>query len=379
MKFTCDREGFQSALGLAALAVAGRSPRPQLTCVHIIATKANGVSSVRLEGMDGEISLRLDFARVEVETPGRALIPAAKLSQIVSAQTDPTFTMEAEGAFLHVRGTDAHFKVYGYPPADFPPIETPGEAKFSVPADLIMKAVRSTIYATAKEHTRYAINGVLLLREGKTLEAVATDGRRLAIYTRDGSHFAGKFNVLVPTKALSTLIKLLDQPDEMVHISSDGYDGTQMAMAIGDVNAPRAVLTTSLIEGAFPPYRDVLPKENDIIITFNVAKFNAAIQKAALLTNEESRGVRFAFKKGSDRVEITSRAPEQGEAEVGCGIESAKGLTSDLEIGFNPAFLRDVLRVVDGETVEFHLKAPNKPGLFVSGPQRCVVMPVALT
>src|SRR5262249_21644278 len=130
---------------------------------------------------DLEVSLRLSTPRVEVSEPGEALVPADKLGQIVRESVDPTLTIETEQDTAHVRGQDAHFRVFGYPVSEFPP--TPafdGEADFEVAASDLIQLINQTTFATARENSRYAINGVLLEREGSKLNVVATDGRRLA-------------------------------------------------------------------------------------------------------------------------------------------------------------------------------------------------------
>lgn len=384
MKVICDRGALLDAVNLVSGVVAARTPRPQLTCVWLSATKGKDGMQLTLAATDAEVSIRLSIARVDVTTPGQALIPADKLRQIVQAQeSEPTLTLEVEGEACHIRGTDAHFKVFGYPPSDFPPVaDFPTSAwpgpHFSIQAGTIDSLVARTIFATAREHTRYAINGVLLKRDGKKLEMVATDGRRLALArasltgeSKDGA----AISCIVPTKALSLLQKLFDDADERVTVA---LADNQILFSIGPEKGPaRALLSSSLVEGAFPPYEDVIPKDHDIHVAFDRDVLTSAVRRAALLTNEDSRGVRLHFHGKEKRVELSSRAPEMGEAEVNVELASYKG--GDIEIGFNPAFLVDALRVIEDPQVMMELKAGNKPGLIKSGTEfTYVVMPVSL-
>jgi len=129
------------------------------------------------------------------------------------------------------------------------------------------------------------------------------------------------------------------------------------------------------VEGAFPPFEDVIPKDQDKKVSCDTASLLSAIRRAALLTNEESRGVRMAF--ADDKLTLTSRAPEMGEAEVELALDKYEG--DPVEIGFNPGFIADALKVVDGGKVIVELKAPNKPGVLRTGPDfTYVLMPVNL-
>ena len=140
-------------------------------------------------------------------------------------------------------------------------------------------------------------------------------------------------------------------------------------------DGPAAVLSTNLVEGSFPPFEDVIPKDQDKRITFDVEVLRSAIKRAALLTNEESRGVRLSFTE--KKLTLKSRAPEMGEAEIHVEPRDYEG--DPVEIGFNPGFITDALKVIDSESVLIELKAPNKPGVLRTGNEfTYVVMPVNL-
>ena len=123
MKVICDRAALLDGINLVSGAVAARTPRVQLQCVKLEATKKGSAGELTLLATDGELSMRLKLMQVDVQQTGEALIPADKLRQIVGAEdSEPTLTLETEDDAMHIRGRDAHFKVYGYPAADFPPI-----------------------------------------------------------------------------------------------------------------------------------------------------------------------------------------------------------------------------------------------------------------
>lgn len=378
MKVICDRAALLDAVNVVSGVVASRSPRPQLTCVKIVAEKAGKVGTLTLAATDAEISIRLRLSQVDVTQPGEVLIPADKLRQIVSAEdAAPTLTLESDGDACHIKGEDAHFKVLGYPASDFPAIPGfdagAGKASFTQDAATLEGLIARTVFATARENTRYAINGVLLKKDGKRLEMVATDGRRLALTrtTVTSEKDAPPLSCIVPTKALNMLQRLLKNPDENVRVS---LTDNQIVFALGET----AVLASNLVEGTFPPYEDVIPKDHDIKITFDRDVLSSAVRRAALLTNEESRGVRMAFKKADKQVELSSRAPEMGEAEIRVDLAGYDG--GDIDIGFNPQFITDALKVIPENQVIMELKSSSKPGLIKSGTDFVyVVMPVALS
>lgn len=391
MKVICDRAALMEGINLVSGAVAGRTPRLQLTCVKLTATKASGVGELILSATDAEVALKLSLSQVDVQTPGEALIPADKLRQIVSAEdSEPTLTLEVDGDAMTIRGRDAFFKVFGYPSAEFPPIpdfQTAvngnaeiGKAKavMTHPAGSLSTLVARTLFATAKENSRYAINGVLLKRDGKRLEMVATDGRRLALARANlatSEKDAKAIACIIPVKALGMLQKLIRDHEEPVQIA---VTDNQVLFSFGTAASPgRAVLISNLVEGTFPPYEDVIPKDQDKKVTFDRDVLGSAVRRAALLTNEESRGVKLAFSPKNKQVELSSRAPEMGEANVKADLTSYEG--EAVEIGFNPMFISDALRVITDPEVIMELKAPNKPGLIKSGSDFLyVVMPVNL-
>ncbi len=388
MKVICDRAALLDAINLVSAVVASRTPRPQLTCVKFIAEKNDDGGRLTLAATDAEISLCLVTRQVDVQEPGEALIPADKLKQIVAAEeNEPTLTIETEKDQCHIRGADAHFCLHGYPPEDFPPIpdfadvvsgKQPTKAVFSHSASALNQMIARTAFATARENSRYAINGVLIQRVGKKLEMVATDGRRLALCRsnlKDVDKDAPPVSCIAPTKALTLLQRLIDDPDSQVHIA---ITDNQILFRLGDGENTRAVLASNLVEGTFPPYDDVIPKDQDKKVTFDRDVLSSAVKRAALLTNEESRGVRMAFRGSEKKLELSSRAPEMGEAEINIDLTGYEG--DDIEIGFNPSFITDALKVITEPEVILELKAPNRPGLFRSGSEfTYVVMPVSLT
>ena len=365
MKVICDRGALVESLNLVSGVVVARTPKPVLTCVKLSAQTDTGLT---LAATDLEVALRYSTPRVEVTEPGEALVPADKLGQIVRESVDPTLNIETEQELIHIKGQDSHFKLMGYPVSDFPPVpQLISDADFEIAADELHRLVAQTVFATARENSRYAINGVLVDREGNKLAIVATDGHRLALAKGSCRGGKGKQSAIVPTKALQLLLRLFNGGEQTVKVQ---LLDNQIVFA-----SEVAVLTSNLVEGNFPPYEDVIPKDNDKKATLNTGMLTSAVRRAALLTTEESKGVRLSFAK--EVLTLTSRAPEMGEARI--DVECPKYDGETIDVGFNPQYILDALKIVDEDEVTMEFKASNKPGVLKTGSNFLyVVMPVNL-
>src|SRR4051812_8166469 len=367
MKVICNRGALLEALTVAGNVVNPRTPKPVLQCIKITA----GEDRLTLAATDLEVAIRYSDAQVQIEQPGEALLPADKFRDIVRESMDDTLSIALKDDRAIIKGQDSEFKIFTQPASEFPPVpDFEGEADFEVAGGHLKQLIGQTLFAAAKESTRYAFNGVLVVAKGKKISLVSTDGRRLAQANGDLAT-AGKLpkegsRAIIPTKALNLVDKLIDDPDEAV--------GFQMRENQVIFHTSSATLTSNLVEGQFPPYEDVIPKDADKRMTAGTADFLSAIRRASLLTTEESKGVRMAFSKKG--LKLTSRSPDAGEAEVNfpCKFEG-----SDLEIGFNPTFLIEALKVVDTDEISLELTAPNRPGLLKAGGNFLyVIMPVNL-
>lgn len=367
MKVICNRGALLEALNVTGNVVNPRSPKEVLKCVKVSAAD----DRLTLAATDLEVAIRYTDAQIQVEKGGETLLPADKFRDIVRESIDDTLSIELVGEQAHIKGNDSHFKIYTQPAGDFPPVpDFEGEPDLQISGGQLKQLIGQTLFAAARESTRYAFNGVLMVVKNKKVNLVATDGRRLAL-ARGEPEKTNKpdkdlIQPIIPTKALNLVDKLVSDPSESVGIQ---FRENQILFSTSN-----ATLTTNLVEGQFPPYEDVLPKESDKKMTAGTADFLSAIKRAALLTTEDSKGVRMTFSKKG--LVLSSRSPESGEATVNfaCKFEGA-----DVEIGFNPTFLTDALRVVDSDEITLELTAPNRPGLLKGGANfSYVIMPVNL-
>lgn len=371
MKVTLPRQQFHEALGATSTLTGGRTTKPILGCVKITAEK----DKIRLSATDGEAALSISIATLRTSEMGETVVAADQLFNIIREMSDVEVDLLTTERHCIISGVGSEFKIYVHDPADFPPIpEFEGDADLVLDGYGLQRAVALTLYAAARETNRYAINGVLWQKRGDKLHLVATDGRRLA---RAGgpivSSKAEDFEVIIPGKALGIFERVFQprESDKNWHVDVRIMPN-QVLMRSGET-----MLATGLVEGHFPDYDAVIPKDNDKSALMDREEFHSAVRRAALLTTEDSRAVRLAFEEGT--LTISSRAPEQGEAKIEMPIEY-KG--SAVEIGFNPTFLSDSLKVIEWERVEFKLSDGSRPGILkgVDAPDFLyVVMPVALS
>src|SRR3954462_9958616 len=263
MKVICNRGALLEALTVAGNVVNPRTPKPVLQCIKITAAD----DRITLAATDLEVAIRYSDAQVQIEQPGEALLPADKFRDIVRESMDDTLSIALKDDRAIIKGQDSEVKIFTQPASEFPPVpDFEGEADFEVAGGHLKQLIGQTLFAAAKESTRYAFNGVLVVAKGKKISLVSTDGRRLAQAKGDLS--AEKLpkdgaRAIVPAKALQLIDKLIDDPEAPVSFQ---LRENQVIFHTAD-----ATLTSNLVEGQFPPYEDVIPKDTDKKMTAGTA------------------------------------------------------------------------------------------------------------
>jgi len=368
MKLNFNRSALSEALGFLTLVIPGRTPQPILRCVRITAD----AKSVRLCATDLEVGINYLVREVEIEQPGEIVVPGDSLAGVVRESVDEVLSLEAKEGVCKITGADSHFTIYGQEASQYPTVPGFDGAGDIVEINLgdLQAGIEQCLFAAAKESTRYALNGVLWEIKGKKLSLVATDGRRLARSRVDlasaPSEKIAKAKIIVPAKTMALLDKLGggDKDSALVKLVDN-----QVLIGCADV-----VISSGLIEGNFPKYEDIIPKDYDKKLTLPTEAVLSAARRAALLTSEESRGIKIAI--GKKTIIFSGRAPETGDAQVEMGVDY-KG--EPIEIGFNPQFLIDALRVIQTAEFDLELGQADRPGLIKSGANfLCVLMPINL-
>ena len=366
MKVNFNRASFSDALGLLAAVVPSRTPKPILRCVKISAEE----KEVRIYGTDLEVGINCLVSEVEVEQVGEAVIPADRLTAVVRESVDEVLSLQVTEGVCEITGSDSHFTIYGQEPNQYPAVPGfDGKADIEIALGSLQEGIEQCLFAAARESTRYALNGVLWEIKGKKLSLVATDGRRLArckvgLASSVDKQIEAK-KIIVPAKTMSLLAKMGGDKDVVVIKLMD----SQMLFSCANV-----VISSNLVEGNFPKYEEIIPTDYDKKLTISTEGALSAARRSALLTSEESRGIKLSIGKGA--IVFSGRAPEAGDAQVDMPVDY-KG--EPIEIGFNPQFLIEALRAIKTDEFELELGQSDRPGLIKSGANFLyVLMPINL-
>ncbi len=365
MKFSASRETILKPLSAVIGVVERRQTMPILA--HVLISAQDG--KLTMTATDLEVELRADVD-VEVEVPGEVTVPGRKLYDICRALPEGvTVELALSGGRATIKAGRSRFTLSTLRAADFPVVEEVTiQQTLKLARQDLKHLLEKTQFSMAQQDVRYYLNGLLLETADATLRAVATDGHRLAlaeISMEASAEQAGQ--VIVPRKGVLELLRLVDgEGDVEITLGSNHVR----------VEADDIRFTSKLIDGRFPDYDRVVPKDPSNVIQADRASLRAGLQRAAILSNEKYRGVRLALEE--NRVTMQANNPEQEEAEE----ELEVAYTGDeMEIGFNVNYLLDALGAVDSEEVELGVSDPNSSCLIKApGEQnsRFVVMPMRL-
>jgi DNA polymerase-3 subunit beta len=324
---------------------------------------------------DLRVGLRLRVP-AQVARTGRALIPARQLLGILREAVEEELTIRSEPGRVLVRGGDSVFELRGDDPASFPALPACPDGPFGeIPAGALRRAIQRTLFAAGKAATRHSRRGVLWEIEPDQVRLVATDNRRLAVaevpvidppmtpMTQRGE----RRTALVSTETMDLLERLACPAGAVVRV----LFGERHAF----FRSPGAALCTRLLEGRFPPWRQVLPGPPRYRLVLPVEEFLCGVKQAAVLRDRPEARVLLRFQ--GDRVTLWSRQAGTGRARV----EQAIALPSarePVEVAFNPIFLAELLKVLEDETtVRLELRDADSPALFHAGDDyRHVLMPL---
>ena len=268
-------------------------------------------------------------------------VGARKLVEILRALPDEEVTLTTQDKRLQVKSGRSRFTLQTLPAEDFPRLSRPAGdvSRFSLSQKALRKLFALVQYAMAQQDIRYYLNGLLLLVEDRQLKLVATDGHRLAYCSMQLDTELPRQEVIVPRKTILELSKLLADSEEPVNIE---ISATQAAFSFGTIE-----LVSKLVDGKFPDYTRVIPKDHKNTATIDRELLRNALLRAAILSNEKFRGVRWVLADGI--LKIVSSNAEQEEANEELEVKYA-GVS--LDIGFNVTYLLDVLNNVAGSEID---------------------------
>jgi DNA polymerase-3 subunit beta len=367
MRFSLQREAFLKPLAQVVNVVERRQTLPVLA--NFLVQVQNGQLS--LTGTDLEVEM-IARSAVEDAQDGETTIPARKLFEIVRALPDGSrITVTQTGDKVSLQAGRSRFTLATLPANDFPSVdEVEASERVTVPEAALKELIERTSFAMAQQDVRYYLNGLLFDLRDASLRCVATDGHRLAM-CESGLDTGGsltKRQIIVPRKGVTELQRLLEGGERVLEL--------EVGRSHIRVKRDDVTFTSKLIDGRFPDYEAVIPIGADIEVKLDREVLRAALQRAAILSNEKYRGVRVELSPG--QMKISAHNPEQEEAQEEIEADTK---ADGLAIGFNVNYLLDALSALRDEHIVIQLRDANSSALVreaSSERSRHVVMPLRL-
>ncbi len=283
----------------------------------------------------------------EITVPGRKLLDICK-----SLNPDVELTLEFDKDRLLIRSGRSRYSLATLPVDEFPTIQAdPSTVELVIPQADLHYLIQRTHFAMAQQDVRYYLNGMLLEVKGGNIRTVATDGHRLALNSVQFADSAANTQALLPYKGVHELLRLLSTCATDIKV---GVSANHMR-----VESANFIFTSKLIDGSFPSYDRVVPKNSDKHISMDRHNLKQTLQRASVLTNEKFRGVRFHLE--NDLLQIQANNPEQEEAEEEMSIDYQGGTC---QLGFNVDYIIDVLNTISNDTVVLSF-TDNETGVLV--------------
>ena len=373
MKFKINRDHFAYGLAQVLNVVGSKATMPILSNVLIEAEK----DQVSLTTTNLDLGIRCKIT-AEVKEAGAVTLPVKRLANIVRELPNIDVSIDASPNHqVKLSSGGSNFRIMGIGKEEFPPLPEFGDEKaYTLEQTELTTMLRSVAYAQSTDETRYILNGVYLnFRDGK-FSLVATDGRRLALIAKEmevPAESAGA--IILPAKTVSELAHLLDKGEKVKINFNDRRCAFQIATN-KDTNGlvDSIYLYSKVVEGNYPNYQQVIPKETHQRIKLERELFLQCVHRAALVCSEKANSVKL--KLTSNLLEITAQSPDFGEAHESMAINYSG---PDLQVAFNPAFLIDPLKALTKDEVFFEVKDEVSPGVFKTLESFvCVIMPVRL-
>jgi len=368
MRFTISREKLQEGLTAVTATIPAKTTLPVLANILVETTE----KGIRLSGTDLDIAVSTEVA-ADIEASGAITIPAKKLSEIARELPPSPVKMAAAGEQrVTLDCGRSHFKILGLPRDEFPSFPAVRfNESWRIRSGELQKLISHTSFAVSTEESRPILNGVLWELRPEMMRMVATNGHRLAkMELPIKTAAAPSSDLIVPPKALEQVRRLFPEDEELEIARGENHLGFR---------SPFTSVFTRLIEGPYPPYDQVIPRDNNRVAIADRAALMSALRRMSVIASDQTHRIRLSF--NSALVRFSVQTPDLGEATDELPIR----FTGDpLDIGFNANYLLEILRYMPTEEVKLTFKAPeraatlepegwNDPAMYL-----CLVMPLRL-
>jgi DNA polymerase-3 subunit beta len=345
MKLTITREQLQEGLVAVAASVPSKTTLPILSNILLEASR----EGIRLSGTDLDISVSTTVS-ASVDQDGAITLPARKLVEIVRELPSAAIRLTASGEQrVTIECGRSRFRLLGLPREEFPAFPSMKfEGGWRISSTELQKLIGHVAFAASTEESRPILNGVLWELRPERMRMVATNGHRLARMDVPTSEAQGatQADLIVPPKALEQIRRLFGTEETVEIARNENHLGFRSSST---------QIFTRLIEGPYPNYEQVIPRENDKVATADKMALTAALRRMSIVASDQTHRIRMAFANGACKLSV--QTPDLGEAQEEVNV-SYEG--DPLEIGFNAAYLLEILKYIPTDEVRMTFKAPER-------------------
>lgn len=364
MKIKTNKDTLMKALHITEGVI---DPRTTLPVLANILLETQGQDKVKIAATDLDMGV-VSKINVTVEEEGAITIPAKKLNDIIRELPQGDITISAKKNYnVTIECEKSFFKLIGLPKEDFPNLPNiEGIDTITLEQQTLKNMLKKTSFAMSREETRYVLNGALMVIKQGKIRMVATDGRRLAMIENPAATTKEMTKqAIIPIKTISELLRTLKEEGKI----KIGISENQAMLEIDDT-----IITTRLIEGEYPNYEQVIPKEGQDKIRINRDKFLAATKRVSLFVSPDSQSVKIDLFK--NKMVVSKSTPDVGEAKEEIEVDY-KG--NEITVGFNPAYIIDALKNIETEEMTMEITNAEKPGVIRDGTNYVyIVLPMQL-
>jgi DNA polymerase III subunit beta len=361
MKFICTQNELSTHLSLVSRAVASRPSHPVLA--NVLFDVDADLQQVKITGFDLSLGVQATFA-AQVESGGRLTLPAKLLNDIVSRLPagDLTLDNEANEAIAILACSSGRYEVRGMDASEYPELPTIAESEVArLPVDALVDGLKGSLFATSTDESKQVLTGVHLTAQDDGLEFAATDGHRLAVVqtvSDEESEIktqAGSMNVTVPGKALRELERMLQMPQAGESIAVQ-FDHSQLV-----VEWDNQRLTSRLLEGQYPNYRQLIPPQFGVQMTVERRLFATALERIAVLADQRNSIVKLNLDTAAQELVLSVDAQDVGSAREAIAAQISG---DDLEIAFNVKYLLDGLKALPSTEIQMQFNTATSPSVL---------------
>lgn len=361
MKFTVHRTAFIQYLNDVQRAISSKAALEILSGIKLDLSE----DGLTLTGSNSDISIETvisiadEKAALNIEKTGSVVLPARFFNEIVKKLPEDSLSVEVNDRFqATIRSGSAEFIINGLDPDDYPHLpEIDSREQLTLPGDVLKQVINQTVIAASKQETRPILTGIHLAIKAGQLLAVATDSHRLSQrkLTLNGDS-AADYDIIVPAQSMNELAKMLGDLSEDIEIQ---ISDNQILFILGNTS-----FYSRLLEGNYPDTERLIPQNSTTTLEINAPAFLRAIERASLLSHEgRNNVVKLSMKSGTAQATLYSNSPEVGNVEEELTFNKLEG--NDLDISFNPDYMKDALRSFGQSEVTLNFTMPLRPFTLV--------------